>query len=99
LRTVQAGSIPADAPSVLQSLQLDARSWLQLVQGFRGKRDQWRRPVSRPDALQAEAQRRGAHWIQGIALSRAIFSSTPEQPTAPEQPAAVSAEPTAVAHQ
>lgn len=98
-RTVQAGSIPADAPSVLQSLQLDARSWLQLVQGFRGKRDQWRRPVSRPDALQAEAQRRGAHWIQGIALSRAIFSATPEQPAAPEQPAPVPAEPTAVAHQ
>ncbi|MFM8219299.1 MAG: transposase, partial [Planctomycetaceae bacterium] len=35
-RRGSAGSIPTDAPSVLQSLQLDAKSWLKLVQGFRG---------------------------------------------------------------
>ncbi|MFM8584502.1 MAG: transposase [Planctomycetaceae bacterium] len=78
-KATQVGCIPANAPSVLERLQLDGESWIKLVQGFRGKRDRWRRTVSRPEALQAEAQRRGAHWIQGISLSRTIFPANPVQ--------------------
>lgn len=77
VRAGKIGQIESGKPPILHELGLAGDSWLQLVESFRGKRGGLRRAIGRPAALEAEATKRGQRWIQGIALSRAIFGLPP----------------------
>lgn len=71
---------PADPPAVLEQLGIDGEAWLKFVALFGGKKK--RRAAGRPEALQAEAIRRGRKWIHGIANSREIFGVAKAAPVA-----------------
>lgn len=92
LKPGKPGRILPGAPSILQQLNLSADGWLQFVQGHLRQPGELRRPLARPESLEAEAKRRGGQWLQGISLSRAIFGAP--EPTAKATGAAAT-EPTA----
>ena len=69
------GRIPAEEPPILQQLGVKGEGWLKVVASFHTKRGGLRRAIGRPAALEAEAAKRGQRWIQGSALSRAIFGT------------------------
>jgi len=62
---------PTETPEICHQLGLDGEAWLKFVAMFGGKKK--RRAAGRPEALQAEAVKRGRRWIHGIAQSREIF--------------------------
>ncbi len=74
LRAGTRGVIPQGLESILDRLQVSAESWLETVAQF-GRR--FHRAVGLADHLKAEAQRLGAHWLQGVRSSQVAFAHSP----------------------
>lgn len=70
-RVQRSGSAAAEPPAVLEQWEIDGNARLKSVTLFGGKKK--RRPTGRPQALQAEATRRGRKWIHGIANRQEIL--------------------------
>jgi len=70
VRQGKRGAIPGSLAPILERLHVGGESWVQSVQNF----GRWfHRAVGRTERLAEEAARRGKHWFQGLARSRAAF--------------------------
>ncbi len=74
LRAGAHGVIPQGLESILDRLHVSAESWLETVGQF-GRRFQ--RAVGLADLLNAEAQRPGVNWLQGVRSSQVSFAHSP----------------------
>jgi hypothetical protein len=74
LRAGTHGVIPQGLESILNRLQVSAKSWLETVTQF-GRR--FHRAVGLADHLKAEAQRLGVKWLQGVRSSQVSFAHSP----------------------
>ena len=64
------GSIPSDLSPILDRLEVEAESWLSVVQHF----GRWfHRAAGRADRVLAEATRAGRRWLQGLTRCREAF--------------------------
>ena len=66
------GQVPSSLAPILGRLGIDAGMWCDLVWNFKRY---FRSSAGRPQSLQAEAQRRGRHWVQGQRAAEACFAS------------------------
>lgn len=72
-RTDKRGTINAAAAVIVDRLQLDVDSWMELLRAFQGR---FGRAAGRPESLAREAVATGRRWLQGTSASRQIFETT-----------------------
>jgi len=70
LRADKRGAIPAELLPILERLQIQPESWLDVVVTFDRK---FRTVVGRVAAIRREALRRRRRWLQGLSSAAAIF--------------------------
>ena len=70
-RADKRGAIPAELAPILERLLVSNSCWVDLETGF----GRWfRQTVGRPPSMEAESQRRGCRWLQGISRARDAFN-------------------------
>jgi hypothetical protein len=72
IREDKAGHIDATQSPVLHRLGLEERSWQELTHSFENL---FHSLVGRPDKVEAVAEARAQHWVQGIGNCRRYFST------------------------
>jgi REP element-mobilizing transposase RayT len=71
VRADRRGTIPAHLAPILARLQVSASCWVDVVTGF----GRWfARAVGRPPSMEAECERCGRNWLQGISRARQAFA-------------------------
>jgi hypothetical protein len=70
LRTDKRGAIPSELLPILERLQIQPESWLDVVVNYDAR---FRTVVGRVAAIRREAIRRGRRWLQGLSSAAAIF--------------------------
>ena len=70
LRADKRGAIPAELLPILERLQIQPESWLDVIVNYDAK---FRTAVGRVAAIRREALRRGRRWLQGLSSAAAIF--------------------------
>ena len=70
LRADKRGAIPAELLPILERLQIQPESWLDVIVNYDTK---FRTAVGRVAAIRREALRRGRRWLQGLSSAAAIF--------------------------